>query len=73
MVQFIFRHRAAYLSKHIACTHVVDAVCGCCFAFRFIFSFVATGVESVDCYCVDNLLARVGDPVFVGYCHSQGG
>lgn len=30
------------------------------------------GVECVDCYCVDNLLARVGDPLFVGYCHSQG-
>jgi len=32
----------------------------------------ASGVESVDCYCVDNLLARVGDPLFLGYCHSQG-
>jgi len=30
------------------------------------------GVESVDCYCVDNLLARIGDPQFLGYCHSQG-
>ena len=30
------------------------------------------GVEALDCYCVDNALARLGDPTFVGYCHSQG-
>jgi len=30
------------------------------------------GVEVVDCYCVDNALARLGDPLFVGYCCEQG-
>lgn len=23
-------------------------------------------------YCVDNALARLGDPLFLGYCHSKG-
>lgn len=26
------------------------------------------GIECLDCYCVDNLLARVADPFFLGYC-----
>jgi hypothetical protein len=29
------------------------------------------GVEALDCYCVDNALARLGDPLFLGYCHAQ--
>lgn len=29
----------------------------------------AAGIECVDCYCVDNSLARLGDPRFIGYCH----
>ncbi|KAG1673574.1 hypothetical protein FOA52_003874 [Chlamydomonas sp. UWO 241] len=33
---------------------------------------VSSGVECVDVYCVDNILARVGDPLFLGYCHSRG-
>ncbi|KAJ9534355.1 hypothetical protein QJQ45_016058, partial [Haematococcus lacustris] len=31
----------------------------------------AEGVECLDCYCVDNALARLGDPLFLGYCHSK--
>lgn len=30
------------------------------------------GVEYVQLYCVDNILVRVGDPVFGGYCISKG-
>ena len=30
------------------------------------------GVECVQLYCVDNILVRVGDPLFVGYCLSRG-
>ena len=32
----------------------------------------AHGVEAVDCYCVDNALVRLGDPLFVGFCHARG-
>ncbi|EFN54432.1 hypothetical protein CHLNCDRAFT_31829 [Chlorella variabilis] len=32
----------------------------------------AHGVEAVDCYCVDNALVRLGDPLFTGFCHSRG-
>lgn len=32
----------------------------------------AHGVECVDCYCVDNALVRLGDPVFAGFCHERG-
>ncbi|PNW81173.1 hypothetical protein CHLRE_07g345300v5 [Chlamydomonas reinhardtii] len=31
------------------------------------------GVEALDCYCVDNALARLGDPRFIGYCHGGAG
>ncbi len=31
----------------------------------------AAGVEAVDVYCVDNCLARLGDPLFLGYCHGE--
>ena len=29
------------------------------------------GVEFIQLYCVDNILVRVGDPVFTGYCISK--
>ena len=30
------------------------------------------GIDAVDCCSVDNILVRVGDPVFIGYCASYG-
>ena len=33
---------------------------------------VDSGVECLDVYCVDNILARLGDPLFLGYCHDKG-
>lgn len=33
---------------------------------------VQLGIEALDCYCVDNAAARVGDPEFLGYCHGKG-
>ncbi|GIM03887.1 hypothetical protein Vretimale_8562 [Volvox reticuliferus] len=32
-------------------------------------AMTAAGIECLDCYCVDNSLARLGDPRFIGYCH----
>jgi UDP-N-acetylglucosamine/UDP-N-acetylgalactosamine diphosphorylase len=32
----------------------------------------ARGVEALDVVCVDNILARVADPNFVGCCYSRG-
>ena len=33
---------------------------------------VDKGIEAVDCCSVDNVLVRLGDPVFAGYCASAG-
>lgn len=35
-------------------------------------ALVPQGVEVLDVYCVDNILARLGDPLFLGYCASRG-
>jgi len=32
----------------------------------------AGGVEALDVLCVDNILARVADPEFIGCCYSRG-
>lgn len=35
-------------------------------------AMVAAGIEVLDCYCVDNILARLGDPAFIGCCVARG-
>lgn len=29
------------------------------------------GVVAVDCFAVDNALIKLGDPLFLGHCHSH--
>mmetsp|Transcript_11657 Transcript_11657/g.32291 ORF Transcript_11657/g.32291 Transcript_11657/m.32291 type:complete len:470 (-) Transcript_11657:76-1485(-) len=35
-------------------------------------SMERAGVEALDCYCVDNILAKIADPLLIGYCKSFG-
>ena len=39
------------------------------FSFYFYFYFYFfLGVDYVQLYCVDNILVKIGDPIFTGYC-----
>lgn len=40
--------------------------------FSVISDLKKRGIQYLYAYCVDNCLARVGDPVFLGYCISRG-
>eukprot|EP01023_Acetabularia_acetabulum_P030399 TRINITY_DN2861_c1_g2_i1.p1 TRINITY_DN2861_c1_g2~~TRINITY_DN2861_c1_g2_i1.p1 ORF type:complete len:508 (-),score=87.02 TRINITY_DN2861_c1_g2_i1:310-1704(-) len=34
-------------------------------------NMIQNGIQCLDCYCVDNALAKLADPAFVGFCIQQ--
>lgn len=66
-----------HLPAHCACPQIAKAPDGNGGLYRALQgsgtldAMAAAGVECLDCYCVDNILARVGDPLFLGCCYSR--